>query len=119
MASPALAQTSLQGQWELRFPDPNYTGVVLIDREGRVTVDSPSDQGRPAKYFGYIAEASDASLVIHLTDRSGVVKTYCDIRSRDLLHCYAIRAAGSRSNNFLLVKVGPGPEHLTPSPSRN
>ncbi len=102
-----------RGQWETRFPDASYMAIVLIDGERRVTVDSPKDQGRPAKYMGYIADATDKRLVIHLTDRAGVVKTYCDIRTLDLLHCYNIRAAGSRSDNFLMVKVGPGPHRLT------
>ena len=114
LALPAQAQDfAFRGQWETRFPDTNYTAIVLIDSERRVTLDSPMDNGRPANYFGYVSEATEAKVVILLTDRTGVVKTYCAVRSADLLHCYSIRAQGSRSDNFLLVKVGPGPHRLT------
>lgn len=117
IAGPVWAEGfALRGQWETRFPDATYVAIVLIDGERRVTVDSPKDQGRPAKYVGYVVEATATNLVIHLTDRAGVVKTYCDIRTSDMLHCYNIRAAGSRSDNFLMVKVGPGPHRLTRGP---
>jgi len=119
VASPVLAQDfPYRGQWEIRDPS-NYVAIVLIDGERRATWDAPKDQGRAAIFRGHVADVTARQLVFHLTDGAIVTKTYCDIRARDLMHCYIIRANGSRSENFLLIKVGPGPEHLTPSPSRN
>lgn len=119
MASPVLAQDfPYRGQWEARLPDQSYVALILIDSEGRATWDSPNDGGRPAKFFGYM-ERQGADAIIVLTNKAAVNKTYCENRARELMHCYTVRASGSRSENFLLVKVGPGPEHLTPSPSRN
>lgn len=114
IGGPVWAQEfPFRGQWEVRHPDPNYVAIVLIDGERRVTVDSPKDSNRPAKYMGYVAEAYDSALVIVLTDKTGVTRTYCGTRARSLLHCHVIRADGSRSDNFLMVKVGPGPHRLT------
>lgn len=113
-AGPVWAQDfPYRGQWETRHPDPAYVSVTLIDGERRVTVDSPNDAGRPAKYIGYVAEFTGVKLVLAVTDRSGVAKTHCDVRSLELLHCYVIRHGGARSENFLMVKVGPGPHRLT------
>lgn len=117
IAGPVWAQEfAFRGQWETRWPDPNYVGIILIDGERRVTVDSPKDQGRPANYFGYVSEVKDTKLIFVVTDKSGVATTHCDIRSNDLLHCYVIRASGTRSPNFLMIKVGPGPHRLTRAP---
>jgi hypothetical protein len=116
MAEDAAKGFAFQGQWETRFPSGNYVGIVLIDSERRATWDSPKDQGRPAKYLGYVAEAKNDRMVLHFTDRAGVGKTFCEIRSSEMLHCHNIRPDGSRSDNFLMVKVGPGPHRLTPAP---
>lgn len=104
---------ALRGQWETRWPSGKYVGIVLIDAERRATWDSPSDQGRVAKFVGYAAESSDSKIVLHMTDRDVVTKVHCDVRSLELLHCYVIRASGMRSDNFLMVKVGTGPHRLT------
>lgn len=114
IATPAHGQDfPYRGQWEVRHPDTNYVAVVLIDGERRATWDSPKDADKSAEYFGYVAEASGSKMTIILTNRTGVTKTYCDVRSSDLLHCYVIRASGNRSDNFLLVRVGAGPVKLT------
>lgn len=116
-ATPALAdEFPLRGQWEVRSNIPNYVGIVLIDSERRVTWDSPADQGKPAKYLGYVSEVTDDKIVLTLTDKVGVTKTHCDVRAAELLHCYAIRADNTRSANFLMVKVRPGPHRLTRAP---
>ncbi len=113
LVTPADARDfALRGQWEPRFPDTTYVGIVLIDGERRVTWDSPKDQGQPAKYIGYVAEVTADRMMILLTNQVGVNKTYCDIRASDLLHCYILRAGGTRSDNFLMVRVGPGPATL-------
>jgi hypothetical protein len=114
IALPAWAEDFLfRGQWETQWPSGKYVGIVLIDGERRVTVDSPNDQGRPAKFFGYVSEMAGNKLAFIVTDRAGVAATHCDIRSNELLHCHNVRADGTRSVNFLMVKVGPGPEKLT------
>lgn len=113
IATPAAAgEFVLKGQWETRWPSGKYVGIVLIDSERRATWDSPSDQGRVAKFVGHVAEASESKIVLHMTDRDVVAKVHCDIRSTDLLHCYVIRASGMRSDNFLMVKTGAGPHRL-------
>lgn len=117
IASPVMAQEfPYRGQWETQFPSGTYVGIVLIDSERRVTWDSPKDQGRPAQFLGWVAEVGTDKLVIHLTDKVGVVKTYCNIRTLELLHCYNILANGQRSANFLMQKTGPGPHRLTRAP---
>jgi len=113
-AGPAVAQDfPYRGQWEVRLANSNYVAIVLIDSERRVTWDSPNDQGTPAIYRGYVAEATADKMTIALTNKTNVTKTHCTIRSSELLHCHTIRADGSRSANALLVKTGPGPLHLS------
>lgn len=116
IAGPVWAEEfPFKGQWEIRSVNPNYVAIVLIDGERRVTADAPSDQGRPAKFKGYVAEATGERLILHITDGRGVGKMHCDVRTREMLHCYNIRPNGDKSDNFLLVKTGPGPHRLTPS----
>lgn len=119
MASPVLAQTSLQGQWDIRTADPSYKGNLLIDSEGRATYDAPMDNGRPAKFFGWVKRTDEMRAQIIVTNKDKVVVTHCIVQSADLLWCHTVRESGIISNGFAFVKVGPGPEHLTPSPSRN
>lgn len=114
-AGPAQAEEfAYRGQWEVRLPNSSYVAIVLIDGERRVTWDSPNDQGTPAIYRGYVAEATAEKMTIALTNKTNVTKTHCVIRSSELLHCHTIRADGSRSANALLIKTGPGPHRLTP-----
>lgn len=115
-ALPAMAEEfAFRGQWETRWPSGKYVGIVLIDSERRATWDSPQDQGRPAKYVGYVAKVTATDIEMHFTDKAGVGKSFCEIRSSEMLHCYNVRPDGSRSANFLLVKVGPGPHRLIQS----
>lgn len=114
IAAPALAEEfPFRGQWEVRLPNSDYVAIMLVDEDRRVTWDAPKDQGKPAIYRGYVAERTGATMVIVLTNGAAVTRSYCEARSRDLLHCHTIRADGSRSNNYLMVKVGPGPHRLT------
>lgn len=118
IASPVMAQEfPFRGQWEVRHPDATYLGIVLIDGERRVTWDSPNDGGKPAIARGFAIEPTGGSLMLVLTNGAVVAKTYCDVRSSNLLHCHTARQSGMRSDNYMLVKTGPGPHRLT-QPSR-
>ena len=47
----------MRGQWDVTLTGhPGYRGVVLIDAERRVTVDSPDDNGKPAQFRGYVRD---------------------------------------------------------------
>jgi hypothetical protein len=117
IAGPVWAQDfAYRGQWEIRLPEPGYIGVVLIDAEGRVTQDSPMDNGRPAQYRGYAQRKGGSEIVMHLTNGRTVSHFYCAASSSELMHCYAARPDNTRSREFLLVKVGPGPHRLTRAP---
>lgn len=92
---------------------PAYVGVFLIDSEGRVTADSPTDAGRPAKFRGYVDRREPMGVKIVLTDGDKVAFVYCAHETTDRLHCYASREDG-KSNFILLARVGPGPITLAP-----
>lgn len=113
-ALPAAAQ-NLQGQWDVTAPGfPSYQGIALIDAEGRVTIDSPVDNGRPAKFRGYIDRRETTGIKIVLTDGNKVPFFFCATETTDRLHCYASRPDGSKSTAMLLTRVGPGPLTLAP-----
>lgn len=105
-----------RGQWEVRSVDPNYVAIVLIDSERRATWDSPKDQGQPIKFVGHVFGFSDTHLSVHFTDRKVVSKMLCAILSSELLRCHILAANGSKSADFVLTKVGPGPHRLTRAP---
>lgn len=116
-ASPAIAAPdfALRGQWDISLStDPTYVGVVLIDSQSRVTVDSPKDYGRPAKFMGYVRAMTPSRLEMVLTDRNTVVTINCLMQSNDLLHCNTTLANGQRNPVFTLSRVGPGPTSLIP-----
>lgn len=109
--SSAHAQNALRGQWQVRFT-PDYIGVMLVDGSGRVTFDSPKDDGRPARFIGYVKAVDDARAHIIDTDQIDVAHTHCSRPSSDILDCRTTRADGSKSGRYLLVRVGPGPDRL-------
>lgn len=103
----------LQGQWEARLPNSTYKAIMLADSEGRLTMDSPNDGGRPAAFMGYVRRFDDVDLHAILTNRSLVSHLFCRVQSSDLLDCYVARADAA-SVRFLLVRVGKGPHRLRP-----
>lgn len=92
---------------------PTYLGVVLIDAEGRVTLDAREDASRPAKFRGYVDRREAAGIKIVITDGTKVAFVYCARESNDRLHCYASREDG-KSEFILLARVGAGPLTLVP-----
>ncbi len=111
---PAAAQ-SLQGQWGIEQPSRSGTGIVLIDAEGRVTWDVPNDNGRQAKFRGYVSKGEADGIKIVVTNGRDVSFVYCAHETADKLHCYASRTDG-KSAPFFLARVGPGPTRLTQAP---
>ena len=110
---------SLQGQWNVTVPhNPAYLGNALIDAQGRVTYDSPRDNGAPKSIFGYVAHADGMALKLSLTDRIIVIHMNCAIMSSDLLHCVSAFHDGTKSSPFILTRVGPGPQKLARSASK-
>lgn len=108
-------ECSLRGQWQLyRADKPTYVAIVLIDAARRVTYDSPMDNGRPAKFRGYIAKLDEANVEIALTDQVGVAHMNCAIESSDLLHCTILRSDGVMSPRLLLTRRTAGPKSLMP-----
>lgn len=96
VAGPALAQQPLQGYWSVSVPAPgSYTGIVVIDADGRVTWDSPRDGGRPAKVRGYVAHSSGGRVHIVLGDGTNVTHVHCVDRTDFRLTCSVIRHDGS------------------------
>lgn len=109
------ASASLQGQWHITAASkPNYVGVVLIDVERRVTWDSPVDNGRPARYQGYIARLDETRVEMVLTDRAVVVRLDCRIQSSELLHCVTHFANGTTSPPYEMTRRAEGPKRLMP-----
>jgi len=105
---------ALRGHWEFRAPtaSPDYRAVLLVDAAGRATYDSPSDAGRPAKFFGYVERNDGANAQILLTNRTNVIRASCVVQSADLLQCQFFRDSGRTSDTFSLVRVGTGPLKL-------
>ena len=93
--------------------NPAYIANVLIDAQGRATADSPHDSGKPANFFGYVAQADGMKMQMIFTDRSIVTRMNCSIMSSDLLHCVTDFPGGTKSPPFILTRVGPGPQYLT------
>lgn len=121
IAAPAWAQDAdLRGQWKVTVPSqPTYSGTVLVDAERRATWNSPLDNGRPAKYQGYIAGLDGPKVEILLTDRVGVAHVHCMIQSSDLMVCHTVRDDGVRTAAYVLTRIGRGPDKLMPVlPSR-
>lgn len=110
LAVPASAAEGLRGQWQVR--SGSYTGIVLVDADGRATWDAPEDFGRPAKFLGYIARNDGVTAEIVFTDRKTVARIYCSIQSSEVLHCRA-RRPDAMSEPFQLVRIGVGPMKLT------
>lgn len=111
-ALPATAQ-DLRGQWHLENPkDPTYVGIVLVDAEGRITLDSPKDSDKPIKLRGYVARGEAAGVKFVITGGKTVVFGYCAHETVDTLHCYFSNADGTRSPTLMLKRVGPGPKNL-------
>lgn len=103
-ALPASAQQPLQGYWSVGVPAPgSYTGIVVIDADGRVTWDSPQDGGRPAKVRGYVAHASGGRVHIILTDGKVVTHVHCVDRADDRLACNVIRHDGSVADTAAIL----------------
>jgi hypothetical protein len=114
--NPAQAATAdLQGQWHVSASSrPDYVGVVLIDAERRVTWDSPIDNGKPARYQGYIATIDGTRVDMALTNRVAVVHLNCKIASSDELHCVTLWKDGSVSEPYVLTRKAAGPKKLMP-----
>lgn len=106
------------GQWQPRYPEnPGFVGVILIDREGRATWDSPTDPKTPYRFFGYVAENDGVRFRIAFTDRRSVAQVQCVIQASELLQCQTSRQNGTVSFPYALVRVGPGPDRLqAPTP---
>lgn len=120
LATPAVAQWvpdhPYRGQWSVTKPNsPRYEAVILIDRDGRVTVDSPNES---ATYVGYVKSVKGSSLEFVVTNRKeNVATSYCTVISPDVMTCYTVRQDKSVSSGIAMLKVGPGPEHLA-TPAR-
>lgn len=113
LATVPAAADSLQGHWNITVPKhPAYVGTVLIDSQRRATWDAPVDNGRPARYLGYVSEADSMKLKILLTNRYAVIKCDCSIMSSDLLYCVNTGPQGHKSAPIILTRVGPGPRVL-------
>lgn len=114
LAPDAQAQSiSLQGQWQVRSTRyAAYEAVVLIDRAGRVTFDSPmEDDGPPAKFRGCGAKSDDDGAEIVLTDKSAATRVRCNTQSADLLHSVTL-GDGGKSAPYSLVRIGLAPATL-------
>lgn len=114
-AGPALAQSHpLQGTWVVRMPSgPKYIAIVLVDREGRATYESPKDSGRPARFIGYVAHMEGADVQFRLTDKSVVAHMDCALESTEFLSCQITRKVDNgTSAPFALVRVSDGPAKL-------
>jgi hypothetical protein len=117
LALPALADSRLRGHWRVQAPGlPDYQGVVLVDRAGRATWDSPNDRGKVVHFFGYVASDDGVKVEIPFTNRERVTRMHCTRQKSDLLHCYNVFHNGTPSDGFMLVKEGPGPASLMPAP---
>lgn len=104
----------LSGRWNVRMPiNAGYEGVVLIDGKQRATWDAPQDNGRPAKFLGYVQFNDGSRIELVLTNRTAVAHINCLVAAPDLLHCQTIRGDKSTSSLYSLVRVGPAPENLT------
>lgn len=114
VATPAIAQ-DLRGQWNITAAHrPDYVGVVMIDSERRATWDAVVDEGRPAKFRGYVSRQDGPKVELLFTDGTQVVQAHCTMQSGDLWHCQNIRHDKSLSDPYLLTRVGPGPHRLIP-----
>lgn len=113
MCSSAYAAPPLAGHWNIIVPSqPDYFGTVLIDHQGRVTLDAPKDFGRPARYRGYTAEANAATVKFMMTDGNNVVRIVCAVQSSELLTCRTFYSDGTKSADYTLTRIGPGPASL-------
>lgn len=132
VAADAGAQThaaGLQGEWRVTQPnDPTFSGVVLLDRLGRVTwnatwspeyrashgitapeVGKGAEDGRSV-WRGYL-RVSLPTVELILTNGTRVDRLLCALQSSDLLHC----EGGKRAKALVVMaRIGPGPESLAP-----
>lgn len=103
----------LSGRWNVRMPtEPGYEGVILIDGQQRVIFDAPADNGRPAKFLGYVSFNDGSRIEMALTNRADVAHINCLAASSDMLHCHTVRGDKSSSAMYSLVRVGPAPANL-------
>jgi hypothetical protein len=103
----------LRGQWDVASAAlPHYRGIILIDADRRVTLDSPDDNGRPARFYGF-ARVDSGRAHITITDRDTVTHIHCTLQVADVMHCRSFLANGQVSHLFVLTRVGPGPQNLT------
>lgn len=117
-ALPAIAESEFgfRGQWQVTAAErPHYVAVILIDGQRRATWDSPSDNGRPAKFRGYVRAATETRLEMVMTDSKAVVTINCIIEASEMLRCQIAFADHSKSPAFALTRVGPGPISLAPA----
>lgn len=116
LAGAAEAQpASLQGQWTITSPrDPRYLGVVLVDAEGRATWDAPLDNGRPARFRGYVSKLDTTRAELTMTNGADVAKVHCIVQASELLECRVSRGDGSVSGSFVMTRAGDGPRNLRP-----
>lgn len=112
-AWPAIA-ADLCGQWNITAASrPDYVGVLVIDSEGRATADALKDaNGQPAKFRGYVSRVDGPKVEITLTNGIRVHRMDCIMQSSDLWHCQTAFQDGTRSDPFVLTRVGPGPHRL-------
>lgn len=112
----AANAAGLQGQWRIEVPlQPNYSGVVLIDAEQRVTWAATTHADKAARLQGYVTSIDGPKVEIALTDRATVERAHCVIQSAELLHCYLTTTHNAKvSPGFMLRRVGPGPQRLPP-----
>ena len=120
--SPARArdEVALQGHWRMfsakrsAFGPGVMIGVVLIDAQGRATLEGADELGAAgrARSRGYV-KVSETMVDIILTNGTTVEHVTCTLQSSDLLHCHWNKPAGGTAS-AILTRVGPGPKNLTP-----
>lgn len=117
MPAQAIDPGPMWGTWKVvNVNDITLTGIMLVDRESRVTWNATWDPehriklGAPpglgyAKSIGYV-EPKDGGYDVVITNGSVVQRLHCDIQSKTALVC----------GNFRMTRMAPGPESLiTPS----
>jgi len=109
----AIDPGPLWGVWKVaNVNDTTLTGVMMVDRESRVTWNSTWDTEHRirnnvppglgyAKSVGYV-EPKNGGYDVGLTNGSAVQRVHCEIQSKTAMTC----------GNFRLTRTATGPESL-------